>query len=118
MGRVGAGQTTKLANRITSGCTMAVVAEAVNLAKRSGVGYTRSREALAGSFADPFQLLAPRMAAEDFADPPGTVAMTRKDPDPVARAGADAVPPMSGAARACGKAASRAARIGISRPSW
>jgi 3-hydroxyisobutyrate dehydrogenase len=103
MGPVGAGQMTKLVNQIISGCTMAVVAEAVNFAKRSGVDAARLTEALAGGFADskPFQLLAPRMAAEDFADPLGTVAMMLKDLDTVAEVGAgQAALPMTDAARA------------------
>lgn len=65
MGPVGAGQTTKLVNQIISGCTMAVVAEAVAFAEKTGVDASRLTEALTGGFADskPFQIFAPRMAA-------------------------------------------------------
>ncbi len=89
MGPSGAGQMTKLVNQIISGCTMAVVAEAVNFAARTGVDASRLTEALAGGFADSkvFQLLAPRMAARNFEDPLGTVAMMLKDLDTVAAKG-------------------------------
>ena len=103
MGPSGAGQMTKLVNQIISGCTMAIVAEAVNFAKKSGVDATRLTGALAGGFADskPFQLLAPRMAAENFKDPLGTVAMMLKDLDTVAAAGeGKAALPMTDTARA------------------
>lgn len=103
MGPAGAGQMTKLVNQIISGCTMAVVAEAVHFARQTGVDAARLTEALAGGFADskPFQLLAPRMAAESFEDPLGTVAMMLKDLDTVAEVGAArAALPMTETARA------------------
>lgn len=103
MGPVGAGQMTKLVNQIISGGTMALVAEAVNFAKQNGVDATKLSEALAGGFADskPFQLLAPRMAAETFENPLGTVAMMLKDLDTVAAVGEDrAALPMTNSARA------------------
>ena len=86
MGPAGAGQMTKLVNQILSGGIMALTAEAVNFARASGVDAARLSEALAGGFADskPFQLLAPRMAAEAFENPLGTVAMMLKDLDTVA----------------------------------
>lgn len=103
MGPAGAGQLTKLVNQILSGGTMALVAEAVAYARHAGVDADKLPEALAGGFADsrPFQLLAPRMAAEDFADPLGTVAMMLKDLDTVAKVGGTAAQlPMTDAARA------------------
>ncbi|WP_284483248.1 NAD(P)-dependent oxidoreductase [Pseudodonghicola flavimaris] len=103
MGETGAGQMTKLVNQIVSGCTMAVVAEAVNFARVMGVDATRLTEALAGGFADskPFQLLAPRMARETFENPLGTVAMMLKDLDTIAEVGGDrAELPMTDSARA------------------
>jgi 3-hydroxyisobutyrate dehydrogenase len=104
MGPVGTGQMTKLVNQIISGGTMALVAEAVNFAKRTGVDATKLTEALAGGFADskPFQLLAPRMAAEAFENPLGTVAMMLKDLDTVAAVGESraATLPMTNCARA------------------
>ncbi|MEM9199273.1 MAG: NAD(P)-dependent oxidoreductase [Pseudomonadota bacterium] len=115
MGPVGSGQMTKLVNQIISGCTMAVVAEAVHFAQAAGVDASRLTEALAGGFADskPFQLLAPRMAARRFDDPLGTVAMMLKDLDTVAETGAaqGAIPlPMTEQARALMQAAVRAGR--------
>ncbi|GHG80416.1 oxidoreductase [Pseudodonghicola xiamenensis] len=103
MGDLGAGQMTKLVNQIIAGCTMAVVAEAVNFARVMGVDATRLTEALAGGFADskPFQLLAPRMATESFENPLGTVAMMLKDLDTIAAVGgAEAELPMTDSARA------------------
>ncbi|TDE38447.1 NAD(P)-dependent oxidoreductase [Antarcticimicrobium sediminis] len=108
MGPVGSGQMTKLVNQIISGCTMAVVAEAVQFAKTKGVDATRLTEALAGGFADskPFQLLAPRMAAKTFENPLGTVAMMLKDLDTVAQVGDDnSALPMTETARALMRAA-------------
>ncbi len=85
MGPVGTGQMTKLVNQVISGCTMTVVAEAVNLAEKAGVDASRLTSALAGGFADskPFQLLAPRMAGRNFENPLGTVATMLKDIDAV-----------------------------------
>ncbi|KMW57680.1 2-hydroxy-3-oxopropionate reductase [Candidatus Rhodobacter oscarellae] len=81
MGPTGTGQMTKLVNQVISGCTMVLVAEAVNLAEEAGVDATRLAQALGGGFADskPFQLLAPRMSARDFEDPLGAVATMQKD---------------------------------------
>ena len=102
MGPTGAGQTTKLVNQVISGCTMAVVAEAINLAERAGVDATRLADALRGGFADskPFQLLAPRMAHRAFDDPLGTVNMMLKDLDVVGALGqrSDAILPLTSAA--------------------
>ncbi|MEM6460304.1 MAG: NAD(P)-dependent oxidoreductase [Pseudomonadota bacterium] len=103
MGPTGAGQMTKLVNQIISGGTMALVAEAVNFARKNDVDATRLTEALAGGFADskPFQLLAPRMAKERFENPLGTVAMMLKDLDTVAQVGEGrARLPMTDCARA------------------
>ena len=103
MGPAGAGQMTKLVNQIISGGIMALTAEAVNFAQKTGVDATKLTAALAGGFADskPFQLLAPRMAIENFEDPLGTVAMMLKDLDTVADVGGtDVQLPMTSAARA------------------
>lgn len=102
MGPAGSGQMTKLVNQIISGGTMALVAEAVNFARRTGVDAGRLTEALAGGFANskPFRLLAPRMAARSFENPLGTVAMMLKDLDTVAAVGAGrAALPMTECAR-------------------
>jgi 3-hydroxyisobutyrate dehydrogenase len=81
MGETGAGQATKLCNQIISGCTITVVAEAVNFARKSGVDASVLTEALKGGFADsiPFQLFAPRMAAHDFENPLGATNTMIKD---------------------------------------
>ena len=103
MGGAGSGQMTKLVNQIISGCTMAVVAEAVHFAEKSGVDATRLTDSLAGGFADSkvFQLLAPRMATRQFEDPLGTVAMMLKDLETVAATAANTAQlPMTDTARA------------------
>lgn len=85
MGPVGAGQTTKLANQIIAGCTITIVAEAVNFAERAGIDASKLFEALGGGFADskPFQIFGPRMAARDYAKPLGTSRLMLKDLDTV-----------------------------------
>ncbi|MEX2519733.1 MAG: NAD(P)-dependent oxidoreductase, partial [Paracoccaceae bacterium] len=90
MGPSGAGQSTKLVNQIISGCTMAVVAEAVAFAERTGVDPNLLMEALAGGFADskPFQIFGARMAADMFDPPLGATYTMIKDLDQVARTGA------------------------------
>ena len=93
---------TKLVNQVISACTMTVVAEAVNLAEKSGVDATRLVDCLRGGFADsrPFQLVAPRMAARSFDDPLGTVNMMLKDVDTIRQVAGDcgAALPMTQAA--------------------
>jgi 3-hydroxyisobutyrate dehydrogenase len=81
MGDVGAGQATKLCNQIISGCTITVIAEAVNFAQKSGVDASVLTEALKGGFADsiPFQLFAPRMATRNFENPLGATNTMIKD---------------------------------------
>lgn len=83
MGPVGSGQVTKVCNQMIVGCQAAVIAEMVALAESSGVDATRLNEALAGGFADskPFQILAPRMAASDFDNPPWHLRTLLKDLD-------------------------------------
>ena len=51
IGGAGAGQVTKAANQIIVGMTIQAVAEALNLAKKSGVDLVKVREALLGGFA-------------------------------------------------------------------
>lgn len=83
MGDVGAGQATKVCNQMIVGCAAATIAEVVALAEASGVDATRLSEALAGGFADstPFRMLAPRMAARDFAAPKWHLRTLLKDLD-------------------------------------
>ena len=81
MGGQGAGLLTKLCNQIITGCTMSIVAEAVNFAEKSGVDAHALSEALKGGFADslPFSLFAPRMASRDFDNPMGATDTMIKD---------------------------------------
>ncbi|PCH67935.1 MAG: 2-hydroxy-3-oxopropionate reductase [Rhodobacteraceae bacterium] len=81
MGENGAGLLTKLCNQIIVGSTMAVIAEAVNFATKSGVDAGALTHALKGGFADslPFQLFAPRMVAGDFDNPLGATDTMIKD---------------------------------------
>ncbi|MDR5866289.1 NAD(P)-dependent oxidoreductase [Halomonas koreensis] len=99
MGPVGSGQVTKVCNQMIVGCQAAVLAETVALAEASGVDATRLTEALGGGFADskPFRILAPRMAASDFAAPPWHLRTLLKDLDmAVAQSGrATSATPMS-----------------------
>ncbi|MGR4068745.1 NAD(P)-dependent oxidoreductase [Billgrantia sp. C5P2] len=83
MGPVGAGQVTKVCNQMIVGCQAAVIAEMVALAEASGVDAGRLTEALAGGFADskPFQILTPRMAASEYADPAWHLRTLLKDLD-------------------------------------
>lgn len=96
MGGPGAGQLTKMCNQIISGCTMAVVAEAVAFALKSGVDAGRLPEALKGGYADsiPFQLFAPRMASQHYDDLLGTTDSMIKDLDVVEQLAEDAQSPL------------------------
>ncbi|MFN3259774.1 MAG: NAD(P)-dependent oxidoreductase [Pikeienuella sp.] len=108
MGGPGAGQATKLVNQIIAGCTMAVVAEAVAFAERTGVDPALLTGALAGGFADsrPFQIFAPRMAARTYDPPLGATDTMIKDLAEVERAGGAL--PMVSAALAAMRASSAA----------
>ncbi|MDR7949495.1 NAD(P)-dependent oxidoreductase [Achromobacter aegrifaciens] len=85
MGEVGAGQTTKLANQAIVATTLAGLAEAFVLAKRSGIDTAVLPSALQGGWADSvlLQTLWPRMVT-----PPeqatGTVRVLLKDLDAIA----------------------------------
>lgn len=85
MGDVGAGQTTKLANQAIVATTLAGLAEAFVLAKRSGIDTAAVPSALQGGWADSIllQTLWPRMVT-----PPeqatGTVRVMLKDLDAIA----------------------------------
>lgn len=68
MGDTGTGQATKICNQLIVAANSALIAEAVALAKLSGVNTKQLAPALAGGFADskPFQILTPRMASHTF----------------------------------------------------
>lgn len=68
MGKNGTGQATKICNQLIVASASTVIAEAVALARCSGVNVQLLASALAGGFADskPFQILTPRMADYQF----------------------------------------------------
>ena len=95
MGAAGAGQTTKLCNQAIVTATIAAVAEAVSLARRSGIDATKLPEALAGGWADSALLrtFVPRMTQEDL-DPIGALKTFQKDVDTIAAAAQQTGTPM------------------------
>ena len=80
VGEAGAGQVAKAANQVIVGLTIGAVAEALTLAKRSGVDPAKVREALAGGFAWSriLELHGQRMIDGAFA-PGGKATTQRKD---------------------------------------
>jgi len=95
VGPVGAGQVTKLCNQVIVGCTIAVIAEALNLAARGGVDAARLPEALAGGYADSMILQnhARRMASGDLS-PRGAPGTMIKDMDNAIALGRDTGTPL------------------------
>ncbi len=83
MGPLGAGQVSKLCNQLIVAANSLLIAEAVALAQAAGVDASRLPAALAGGFADslPFQILAPRMAAQEHEPVQWKVATLGKDLD-------------------------------------
>ncbi len=83
MGPQGAGQVTKLCNQMVVVCTLAVLAETVNMGQKAGIDAARLPEALAGGWADskPLQIFVPRMAAGEFDPPFGHLSTMLKDID-------------------------------------
>jgi 3-hydroxyisobutyrate dehydrogenase-like beta-hydroxyacid dehydrogenase len=80
VGEAGAGQVAKAANQVIVGLTIGAVAEALTLAKRTGVDPAKVREALAGGFAWSriLELHGQRMIDGVFA-PGGKATTQRKD---------------------------------------
>lgn len=80
VGASGAGQVAKAANQVIVGLTISAVAEALNLARRSGVDPAEVRGALRGGFAWSriMELHGQRMIEGDF-EPGGKAATQRKD---------------------------------------
>lgn len=95
MGAVGAGQTTKLCNQAIVTATVAAIAEAVSLARRSGIDAAKLPEALAGGWADStlLRMFVPRMT-QDGLEPIGALKTFQKDVDTVAAAAAQTGTPM------------------------
>jgi 3-hydroxyisobutyrate dehydrogenase-like beta-hydroxyacid dehydrogenase len=84
MGATGAGQATKLANQTIVASTIAAIAEATLLAKRSGIDAARLPDALRGGSADSvlLQTLQPRML-EAPVTASGTIRTLLKDLDAI-----------------------------------
>jgi 3-hydroxyisobutyrate dehydrogenase-like beta-hydroxyacid dehydrogenase len=80
VGEVGAGQVAKAANQIIVALTIGAVAEALTLAKRSGVDPARVREAMRGGFAESriLEVHGERMITGAF-EPGGRARIQRKD---------------------------------------
>ena len=80
VGDSGAGQLAKACNQLVVGATIAAVAEALSLARRSGVDPATVRDALAGGFAASrvLEVHGRRMIARDF-EPGGRAALHAKD---------------------------------------
>lgn len=95
MGGPGAGQTTKLCNQTIVTATVAAIAEAVSLARRSGIDAARLPEALEGGWADSplLRTFVPRMTGEELA-PIGVLKTFQKDVDTVAAAAQQTGTPM------------------------
>ncbi|MEX3906245.1 NAD(P)-dependent oxidoreductase [Paraburkholderia sp. BR14319] len=95
MGGVGAGQTTKLCNQAIVTATVAAIAEAVSLARRSGIEAAKLPEALAGGWADSTLLrtFVPRMTQDGF-ESIGALKTFQKDVDTIAAAAAQTGTPM------------------------
>lgn len=95
MGGPGAGQTTKLCNQAIVTATVAAIAEAVSLARRSGIDAARLPDALAGGWADSTLLrtFVPRMTQDGLA-PIGALKTFQKDVDTVADAARETGTPM------------------------
>ena len=81
VGEVGSGQVAKIGNQMLVSCNALVIAEMLALAEASGIEVEQLPKAFAGGFADslPLQILAPRMAASDYAHPKWTVKTLLKD---------------------------------------
>ncbi len=80
VGDVGAGQVAKAANQVIVGLTIGAVAEALTLAKRSGVDPAKVRQALQGGFAASriLEVHGERMVKGSFT-PGGKAVIQRKD---------------------------------------
>jgi len=81
VGNVGAGQTLKLCNQLIVSSNLLAIAEAIALARASGIDAHLLPGALAGGFADsiPLQVFGPRMAAGITHPVLGAIALMLKD---------------------------------------
>jgi 2-hydroxy-3-oxopropionate reductase len=101
IGAAGAGQVTKACNQIVVALTVQAVAEALTLAKKSGVDAAKVRAALLGGFAQSrvLELHGLRMLQQDFA-PGFKLELFRKDINIVLQTGRELKLPLLGAGQA------------------
>ena len=100
IGAAGAGQVTKACNQIVVALTVQAVAEALTLAKRSGVDVARVRDALMGGFAQSRVLEVHGQRILDGAFQPGfKLNLHRKDMNIVLQTGREAGVPLLGSAQ-------------------
>ena len=99
IGKPGAGQTAKACNQIIVGMTIQAVAEALTLAKKSGVDVAKVRAALLGGFAQSkiLDLHGPRIIDRNF-KPGFKIKLHRKDMRIALQAGKDLSVPLPGSA--------------------
>lgn len=99
IGGAGAGQVTKACNQIIVGMTIQAVAEALTLAKKSGVNVVKVREALLGGFAQSriLDLHGQRVIDRNF-EPGFKVKLHRKDMNIALQTGRDLSVPLHGSA--------------------
>src|SRR5688572_5944703 len=99
IGKPGAGQTTKACNQIVVGLTIQAVAEALTLAKKSGVDVAKVRAALLGGFAQSkiLDLHGQRIIDRNF-KPGFKVKLHRKDMNIALQTGKELSVPLPGSA--------------------
>lgn len=99
IGKQGAGQTAKACNQIVVGMTIQAVAEALTLAKKSGVDIAKVRAALLGGFAQSkiLDLHGQRIIDRNF-KPGFKIKLHRKDMRIALQAGQDLAVPLPGSA--------------------
>ena len=99
IGKPGAGQTAKACNQIIVGMTIQAVAEALTLAKKSGVDVAKVRTALLGGFAQSkiLDLHGQRIIDRNF-KPGFKIKLHRKDMRIALQAGKDHLVPLPGSA--------------------
>ncbi|MBD2034779.1 2-hydroxy-3-oxopropionate reductase [Leptolyngbya sp. FACHB-321] len=100
IGEAGAGQVTKACNQIVVALTVQAVAEALTLAKKSGVDVARVREALMGGFAQSrvLDVHGKRILEGDF-QPGFKLVLHRKDMNIVLQTGRETGVPLFGSAQ-------------------
>lgn len=100
IGEAGAGQVTKACNQIVVALTVQAVAEALTLAKKSGVDPTKVREALLGGFAQSrvLEVHGKRMLEGAF-QPGFTIDLHRKDMNIVLQTGREVSLPLLGSSQ-------------------